>query len=258
MTVEGRSTICAFLAITGCILVGEDTVLAGSSVRSNIIILGGGTNKHDALKVISAFSNDPRPWAIRMPKGYPAVFDFAAIEGLNPGFKIAVGGFCKSAKRAKRVRDYLKRFMKGVYLKKVKRATDAKDCPHVLFLPPARLKSGGLELRVDETWQEVPGWEAGETNWNSWFVATLHGDKGNVLAEKRWEGRISSDTPVGLSCSPKGVAVKRAEIRTIVLCEGGDTAVTGNMTKNVTVSIDVEARTIRFDEEIIDGRSFGE
>ena len=98
-----------------------------------VIILGGGDKDADAQAALDAW---PRlaGGLVKPAAGFPKRVVSDTIKGLNPGFRIAVAGFCTDAKAAERVRDVLRLSAPGVYLRKVQgRFVDS--CPK---LAPAK------------------------------------------------------------------------------------------------------------------------
>jgi len=129
------------------------------SGSSHIIVLGGGKKSADASKVVGklkAMTIAP----LSPGQGYPKTMKSDKIPGLDPGFHIAVFGFCDSKDDAAAVRDLLNLRFDGVYTKQVDKGFPPAACPPVPRNDPGdpehmTLSESG-SLREGQSW---PKWQ---------------------------------------------------------------------------------------------------
>ncbi len=124
-----------------------------------VVILGGGKAVEDGEKALQAF-HQRRPSEVSWAEGYPKVLESNALPGLNPGFHIAVLGFCANkAQAAEATRALNDSLGGGVYFKKTAGPSGAL-CPQVKDPAPE-----GYSLE-----QETPVATSGPEAKRSWFI----------------------------------------------------------------------------------------
>jgi hypothetical protein len=99
-----------------------------------VIILGGGKSRADAEQVRERFVRDSQGAFARVPNGFPKCLSSDTVEGLNPGFEIAVLGFCADAD-AEQVRDVANLVMDGGVYTRMVRGEFRDTCPAVRAQP---------------------------------------------------------------------------------------------------------------------------
>ncbi len=105
---------------------GSRAAPAQPSSSAYAIILGGGKTVSDAEEAAQRYRSAT---ALTAPQGFPKITASSDVPGLNPGFVIAIAGFCSSEEHARLARDVLNLDAPGVYIKKVGVAASAGTCP---------------------------------------------------------------------------------------------------------------------------------
>lgn len=126
-----------------------------------VVILGGGKEELDGEKALQSF-HQKSPSELKWAKGYPKVLASSSLPGLNPGFHIAVLGFCADkAQAAEATRALNDTVGGGVYFKKTAGPSDGL-CPEVKDPAPE-----GYSLE-----QETPVATSGPEAKRAWFIYT--------------------------------------------------------------------------------------
>ena len=124
-----------------------------------VVILGGGKEAKDGEQALQTFKQKS-PEGLKWAAGYPKVLVSDTLPGLNPGFHIAVLGFCagkaQAAEAARALNDTLGG---GVYFKKTAGPSDGL-CPEVKDPAPE-----GYSLE-----EEKPVATSGPDAKRSWFL----------------------------------------------------------------------------------------
>ena len=149
----------ALLSLLAAVLLCSPALARDESGSSHIIVIGGGKSAGDAGKAlgqVKAMTLAP----LAPGPGFPRTMKSDSIPGLNPGFHIAVFGFCANKDDAAAVRDMLNLRVDGVYTKAVKVGYPPQACP-----PTPRNEPGDPEnmtlaktesLKADQSW---PSWQ---------------------------------------------------------------------------------------------------
>jgi len=123
------------------------------------VILGGGKEAKDGEQALQSF-HQKSPDTLKWAEGYPKVLVSNTLPGLNPGFHIAVLGFCADkAQAAEATRALNDALGGGVYFKKTAGPSDGL-CPEVKDPAPE-----GYSLE-----QEAPLATSGPDARRSWFI----------------------------------------------------------------------------------------
>ncbi len=119
-----------------CVVV---VLLVGASVQGapkgdEIILLGGGTTTDAARAVAERYTAARLDGLITPAPGFPKILSSASIQGLKPGFEVAVLGVCPEGERAANLRDVVNLVAPGAYLRTVTGDFEGQ-CPELKGAP---------------------------------------------------------------------------------------------------------------------------
>ncbi len=124
------------------------------SEPSWIIILGGGATPADATAAVQRFRAGAGE-LFELASGYPKTLSSADLEGLNPGFEIAVLGTCVDRAKADLARDLANLVMDGgVYHKQIP-VTLPESCPGLPSSPAPEWTRGVEREPVSEKVERI-------------------------------------------------------------------------------------------------------
>jgi hypothetical protein len=102
-----------------------------SAFAADAVIWGGGAHGSDGARVwlerFLAERADIDPFVVP-GDGFPRIVDSGSVPGLTPGFDVVLLGLCPDG-RGTAVRDVLRAFSDGVYVRPVRVPADPRACP---------------------------------------------------------------------------------------------------------------------------------
>jgi hypothetical protein len=125
--IENKPSIMKkYVLITIFLLISfKSLAILAINYETYIIIVGGGKTPEDAQLAKKNYLKQTE-----LTEQIDANFQILlsdTIQGLNPGFHIAIMGFCNNVHKAKLLTNFANRYLKGVYYKKVTLKTKEKS-----------------------------------------------------------------------------------------------------------------------------------
>lgn len=114
---SGPSNCWRYVKIRFIVIIFALTACIWANDSSYIVIFAGGKTKADAINAVNKWESS----SIKkeLPQITPVALLSDTIEGLNPGFHIAVAGSYLNKNIAMNIRDEVNTFFKGTYIRKV-------------------------------------------------------------------------------------------------------------------------------------------
>jgi hypothetical protein len=132
----------ARLALLGA-LVAAPAWAASKAFRA--VIIAGGTEPAAASNALEQLSKEGVREKLLFTAGFPKAIESASVEGLKPGFHLAIAGYCaEKDPQAALVRDVLGLEFSGPYLRGVK-GDFGGSCPKVVTTTRSRRKQPNTE-----------------------------------------------------------------------------------------------------------------
>jgi hypothetical protein len=166
------------------------------------IIFAGGKDATAATAAIERLGKSGLRNRLGLAAGFPKVVDSATVKGLNPGFQIAVAGFCPAkGKQAALARDLLALEFLGTYLRPVT-DVDVGTCPTIIADSCQARSRKHLESATEKYHASAPSlsWRFGrvdmsgrwpkEDRFESLYVDLLQ--SGACLGGTRYLGEVES------------------------------------------------------------------